>query len=285
MINTINIITINNFLKISDFGLMKNYPIKNLEYNPINIVDIKNNDIIFIKTDYLMEFNELISNTNKSIILISGNSSFIIDDKYLPIVNNNRIIKWYTTNSILKHDKIINIPIGLQNEHLYFHNNPQSDQKLLKSIINTNINKELNVLLSFNVNTNPLHRKPIYDLLSNEDYVDIRIFSSNDRYDKNFMINYYKEIKRHKFVVCPLGTGPDCHRYWEVLYLGTIPIIQKHIALDPFFENDKLPVLYIDKITDINVKLLEYEYNRIKTKKYDLSILDFSYWENKIKKI
>ena len=29
----------------------------------------------------------------------------------------------------------------------------------------------------------------------------------------------------YKFVVAPLGNGPDSHRIWETLYAGSIPII------------------------------------------------------------
>jgi len=276
-------LTNNDFLKISNYGLMKNYPVEKLKYNEIDIQKIKNNDIIFIKSDFLNEFNSLLKKIDKKIILISGNSDLIIDDNFLSIINNKNIIKWYAVNSIIKHDKMVNIPLGLQNEHLYFYNNPQSNQKLITNVINENIVKNKNVLLSFNIKTNILHRKPIYDKLKNKSYIDIRNFKRDDRFDINFMMDYYREIKKHKFVICPLGNGPDCHRYWEVLYLGSIPIIQKHPVLDNFFENDTLPVLYIDDISKINKNMLDYEYNRIKSKEYDLSRLYFDYWEKTIK--
>ena len=278
-----NIITTNKFLNISDYVLMsKKYPIKILSYKKLNYI-IKDNDIIFIKTDLLFEFIKNMNKINKHFILITGNSDIIIDKKYSEILDNKYLIKWFSTNSIIKHEKLINIPLGLMNEHLYFDNNPQADPKLLTEIKNKDIDDLSDILMSFKTETNYTHRQRIYDNLKNVTYITIRNFKNNDRWNKDFMLEYYKTIKSHKFVICPLGNGPDCHRYWEVLYLDRIPIIQKHPALDSFFENDKLPVLYVDDILDIKNMNLKKEYDRIKSKTYNLDIINFNYWEKIIK--
>lgn len=37
---------------------------------------------------------------------------------------------------------------------------------------------------------------------------------------------YYEIIANSKFVVSPPGNGMDCHRTWEALALGAIPVVQ-----------------------------------------------------------
>jgi hypothetical protein len=61
------------------------------------------------------------------------------------------------------------------------------------------------------------------------------------------MINY-------KYVLSPHGNGLDCHRTWEALILGCIPIM-KTSALDPMF--DGLPVLIVKNWSDVTQELLD----------------------------
>ena len=280
----IKYITSNDFLKISDWVLMRNYPIKELSYNYLIPEKVKKNDIIFIKTDFLYEFMNIIDKIRCEVTIITGNSDIIIDEKYIHLINNSKIKKWYAINSILKHKKLINIPLGLQNEHLYINNNPQSNQKLLSESSLLNISETNDILMSFNISTNKNHRQNIFNSLINKPNIKHRSYKNNDRLNERFMLEYYREIKSNKFVICPLGNGPDCHRYWEVLYLGSIPIIQKHPALDSFFENDKLPVLYVDSIKDILKYDLDDKYDKIQNIKYNLDILNFVYWKKQLKK-
>lgn len=53
----------------------------------------------------------------------------------------------------------------------------------------------------------------------------------------------WREYSRHRFVLSPAGQGLDCHRTWEALLLGAIPIVQRS-SLDPLFSG--LPVALVD---------------------------------------
>ena len=58
---------------------------------------------------------------------------------------------------------------------------------------------------------------------------------------------------KYKYVISPHGNGLDCHRTWESLALGCIPII-KTSPLDRMFEG--LPVLIVKNWSDITQELL-----------------------------
>jgi hypothetical protein len=71
---------------------------------------------------------------------------------------------------------------------------------------------------------------------------------------------------QYAFVASPHGHGLDCHRTWEALLLGSIPIV-KTSTLDPMWKD--LPVLIVDDWGDITPKLLQKTFH-----KYSMSISD-----------
>jgi hypothetical protein len=64
---------------------------------------------------------------------------------------------------------------------------------------------------------------------------------------------FWAKCTEHQFVASPLGTGMDCHRTWEMLALGCVPIV-KRTTLAPLFEG--LPVCLVDSYDDVTPELL-----------------------------
>lgn len=58
----------------------------------------------------------------------------------------------------------------------------------------------------------------------------------------------WREYARHQFVVCPPGNGRDTHRVWEVLALGSIPIVVSS-RLDALYTD--LPIVILDDWMDM----------------------------------
>ncbi|HLB09127.1 MAG TPA: hypothetical protein VK617_06315 [Gemmatimonadaceae bacterium] len=63
----------------------------------------------------------------------------------------------------------------------------------------------------------------------------------------------WRQKTRYAFVVSPHGHGLDCHRTWESLALGNIPIV-KRSSLDPLYEG--LPVVIVDDWREITADAL-----------------------------
>jgi hypothetical protein len=61
------------------------------------------------------------------------------------------------------------------------------------------------------------------------------------------------EINRFKFVLCPRGRGTDTHRFWEILLMGSIPIVEKS-GLDTLYK--QFPCIIVDSYSDINSDLI-----------------------------
>ena len=81
-------------------------------------------------------------------------------------------------------------------------------------------------------------------------------------------------------VISPKGNGIDCHRTWECLYLGVIPIVEKSTHMSYF--ND-LPILFVDNYNDISIEYLNQIYIEFQHKSFNLDKLSLSYWKHKIK--
>jgi hypothetical protein len=90
---------------------------------------------------------------------------------------------------------------------------------------------------SFNVQTNPEMRKEVMPIFAGiEDAVTCEKRISRAR---------FRSYLRHsKFVISPPGNGPDCHRTWEAMYAGAVPVVLKKAWP---FGHLNLPVLIVNE--------------------------------------
>lgn len=127
-------------------------------------------------------------------------------------------------------EKVSALPIGLENWS-YLRNGIPRDFN-----ISSQTERDIVLLVSFNDHTNPGERKAARDAAESLPGVYVVPPKVSPR-------NYRKLVRRSNFVLSPPGNGPDCHRTWEALYLGAIPIVKS--AYWPF-KNFDLPVVTVD---------------------------------------
>ena len=90
-----------------------------------------------------------------------------------------------------------------------------------------------------------------------------------------YRTNVWKKMSEYAFVLSPYGNGPDCHRHWEILCLGGIPII-KTFGTDKMFED--LPVLIVKEWEDVTEELLQQTIKIFKDKYINYNKLSLKYW-------
>lgn len=76
-------------------------------------------------------------------------------------------------------------------------------------------------------------------------------------------IDTWKHMTEYAFVLSPFGNGMDCHRTWEALLCGCIPIVRASVFNELF---DELPVLIVDKWEDVTLQLLKQTVYEFKLK-------------------
>ena len=79
----------------------------------------------------------------------------------------------------------------------------------------------------------------------------------------------YRDWAQHKYTVAPRGQKMDCYRFWESLYVGSVPIVRRQHAyyrdlLDRYFHlpETEVPILYVDHWHNITKDYLEQEWPR-----------------------
>jgi len=240
-----------NFAKLSDFifseivsyeeyeRLKKNKPqlivVQEYKYLKLHaiwyinpILKIKENDIIFCHTEVveilLFYLNKLTFLKNLKLITHQSDRSLnksIFDKKTTNISN------WYSTNVVYENPLLHPIPIGVNNfyNENYFNKNIQNLFKK-KQILN----KNENIYVNFTVNTNNKHRSEAmkHVQLLNSEYTNIDMNHDTTK--------YIKGLSSSKYTLAPWGNGIDTHRFWEAIYLGSIPIIENHITFGEYLK-------------------------------------------------
>jgi hypothetical protein len=261
---------IKNFHKNFD-NFITNYIILDLNKNISNeeLKKINNSKSIFIYSHLLPYFFEHIyDKLDNSFILLSHNSDDSVDIKYLKYLNQNKILKWYAQNINISHPKLVALPIGIANSQW-----KHGELNTLEHTINKNIAKTKLLYLNFKINTNRNVRKSVYELFKNKKFITV---NNNLSYKK-----YLEELASHKFCIVPPGNGLDCHRTWECLYLGVIPIVFDCIMNQQF---SHLPILIVDNWNEVTEDYLNSKYSQIWCKEYPMDYLNLEYWKNKFKK-
>jgi hypothetical protein len=78
------------------------------------------------------------------------------------------------------------------------------------------------------------------------------------------------------FVASPHGHGLDCHRTWEALVLGCIPIVRTSL-LDPLY--DGLPVWIVDEWSDVTREAMERTVSAFENREFLMEKLLTSHWQ------
>jgi hypothetical protein len=97
---------------------------------------------------------------------------------------------------------------------------------------------------------------------------------------------YYETLGTYKFVVSPEGNGVDCHRHYEALIYGCIPIVEENPLIRAKYGN--VPILWTKDYSEITPVYLEQKYAEMLQKTWDFSALLIDTWpaveKNNIKK-
>jgi len=205
--------------------------------------------IIFLKTDWIKQFkSKILPLIDYTFTLVTHNSDCPAPGDNLDLLEDKRLIKWFGMNCNIKHPKLQSIPIGIANEKW-----PHGNKDILLQVVNENIEKKNLVYCNFDVTTNFAKRNNTLNVLSSHSYID---------FDKNKLPfdEYLRKLSTYKYVISPPGNSVDCHRIWESIYLGVVPIVEKHLALEYWYD---LPILFVDSFNDINAELLETKYQQI----------------------
>jgi hypothetical protein len=233
--------------------VLKKISIDNAEFK-LFLSQKKKDETIFLfcQTDQYKRILYLIFQIPNPVVLITHNSDFVINE--VPSSPAN-LIKWFSSNLNVVHDKMEQIPIGVERRRFF---PQQMKQDVIKTHRNQQIKPENALYLNYNPRTNLKKRTKLAEFFSVFPWATVDLNANGADYTR-----YVQNIRKHHYVLSPDGNGIDCHRTWEALYLNRIPILEKSTHHVQFYSD--MPVLLVDSFYDITLQLLHDEY---KTPKY-----------------
>jgi hypothetical protein len=258
--------------------------------NTINLIDeLKDNDKLFIDLiitplDYVYYIHNKIKEKNIKLnfyLMTEPNVNPQIIELLLPIS-----YKIYCQNNNYSHPNVYYMPIGIRDCYLTI--KPQHKDFYHIYLFNEGlkkVEKEYLCIIGGMGNTHT-DRNICFDELKNKSYI---YNLSNLNYDINFtkmwgtipVYELYKFMNKSHYIIAPRGVGVDTHRFFEALYLKSIPIVKKtNTVFDKLYEH--FPCLVINEWSDITEELLLSNLNNLKEKinnffiKYPNAYIDIS---------
>lgn len=267
--------------------------IRRMAFYP-QLKSIKNmkNPTIYICNSAVSHFNTIMPYIDFSFVLVSGDSDDTMPyDIFKPeifetFISNPYLLHWFSQNMTVDHPKITRLPIGmdyhtLETRPLWGPITISSTQEYLLNNIRRvpfyERSHEKMCYANFHFQTNTKYGQDRKDAISQipEDLVF---------YEPQMVprLNSWSKQKDFPFIISPHGGGYDCHRTWEGIILGCIPIVKKS-PIDKLY--DELPVLIVSEWSDITDELLKKTIENFKKlekeNKFNYQKLSLDYWVKK----
>jgi len=94
--------------------------------------------------------------------------------------------------------------------------------------------------------------------------------------ENNACLEYFMKLPTYKFIISPEGNGIDCHRHYEALMAGAIPIVEDNPTIRSKYGN--VPILYTKNYSEINENYLNEVYKTYLDTNFDFAQLFLNFW-------
>jgi hypothetical protein len=228
--------------------------------------------VVYSRThEVVRQFSKL--STFGPCVLITSFSDSCVTDQMADMLPKN-VKRWYSNNVDTDHPLVVPVPIGIRTS--------TEVESVLRSTMTGGGGTYRNMCyVNFlvhkdgNVNGNNA-RRGLYDKFKKNTWMT---FAGGDGHIP--IQDYYRHMTEHFYVISPPGAGPDCHRHWESLYLGAIPVVLRSRVTEKLLSN--LPHVFVDNWDQVTSAYLTE--NGVAGPAFNTThwrILDMRYWHDTI---
>lgn len=190
--------------------------------------DAATGDWVFVNGDYLSRFLTAIPfRGTKRFVVVIHNTDRPFGQAEMDALRPH-ILRIYAINTTIQHPRLTTIPLGFVDRQLPF----------LETFQPTSGDRPYEVYVNFTPGTNSPKRNACLDAFKDDPRVVVRTGLS--------VPEYYADLCKSRFVLCPEGTGIDTHRVYESLLCGATPVVLRN-SLSHLYA--KLPVCIVDSWT------------------------------------
>jgi len=216
---------------------------------------VKAGSVVFLGTSRMAEFLERIVHALAApVVLLSHQDDLNIGAEFAELADHPAIGHWFAKNALFEHPKVTPLPIGLEDR--WRHNNGALAD--FRKFVGSNVPQIPRMAYAFTLGTNIEKRVPCY----------LALAKSKVAAELPQPLNaslYRRLVREYMLVASPPGNGADCHRTWEVLYMGGVPVVEDN-SLHRFYRSLGLPLLLVkdwSKVSGWDERYLAAEYSAL----------------------
>ena len=249
--------------------------------------------VVYLCTDMVPQFVcEHLPRRSTPFTLVTGDSDLAvaagpIAERVLDALTSHPLlVAWYAQNRVFRHPKLQSMPIGLDyhtlsplegggREHPWGARRvPVDQERQLAQIGRSAGSIAVKEPLAFCNWHFAIERGDRRECRRRVNPTAVSYQSDFTTRDASWRMN-----ARCAFTLSPAGAGLDCHRTWEALLLGSIPVVLRS-PLDELFA--RLPVVIVDDWSEVTPTRLRSERDRIARNSFDFSQLELGSWRARI---
>ena len=221
-------------------------------------------------------------------VLVSGDSTPDVsgeslgEDVVARVLEHPQLIRWHAQNLALTHPKVRAMPLGLDYHTISLRGrpdwgpgaSPRAQEELLQTIRRM---------------APPLAEREVLGYsnwhfrLQNGDRAEVSeaipkqaCFFEPDQLPRS---ESWARNTGYFFTISPRGVGMDCHRTWEAILLGSVPLIAD-LPINGLFET--LPVVVVKDWSKVTPKFLAAERERILGETFDFAPVFLETWRRRL---
>ena len=277
---------------VSSHGILKSCDWYNSQPSLDTLRSYSYPPVLYVSNNKIRSFRvETLPQIDFSFVLVSGDCDetvpydiFSSEEELRLFLNHSFLLHWFCQNLVLDHNKMTRMPIGLDyhtmtTKTIWGNLISSYDQEIcLQSIKQSSRpfwDRQHTAYGNFHFLTTTRYGYDRKDAIQNLN--SSLVFYEPTRITRE---NTWKRQIDYAFVISPHGNGYDCHRLWEALVLGCIPIV-KTSPIDSLY--DGLPVLIVKQWSDVTQILLDTTIEQFRHKSFQYEKLTLSFWMDKIR--
>ena len=244
---------------------------------------------VYVCTDALERFaDNVLPQIQSPFVLVSGDSDESVNAEFITrpaigrLLEHPLLISWFAQNLALEHPKISALAIGLD-YHTMWDRPGQwglsavsafAQERALVDTLEHScafFDRYLSGYCNWHFAMDRGDRKVCFDQIDRS-----ACFFEPSPVPRNTTWARQSECM---FVISPEGAGMDCHRTWEALLLGCVPVVKRN-ALSVLFAD--LPVMVVEAWSDVTKPNMLAYAQSLQERKFDFSSLFRDHWVRKI---
>ena len=225
--------------------------------------------IVYSRTHTVVKQFGILSHYPECVLVTSFSDADCTDEMANQLPSNVKM--WFSNNVMTNSPRVTAVPIGLRTS-------PEGEVELRKAMDQGRLSERNLVYMNFwrDIRNGKNPRAGIYEMFGGRNFI-----TTEGGTEHVPMKQFYEQMLSHPFVLSPPGAGPDCHRHWESILLGSIPIVLKSRATEIL---NGLPCHQVDHWGQVTERKLRKALPRLK-QLFDsprMKICWFDYWKEKI---